>query len=87
VLLDRVGDVEDRRRALGRRGRAPAVLEGVARGPDRPIDVFLRRARRLGDLLARAGLYTGSVRPSAGSTQSPSMKFFEVCVAVAMGGT
>jgi hypothetical protein len=31
-----------------------------------------------------AGLMTGSVRPSAASTDSPSMKFLKVCVAVAI---
>jgi hypothetical protein len=33
------------------------------------------------------GLMTASVRPSAASTHSPSMKFLNVCVAVAMSGT
>jgi hypothetical protein len=56
VLLDRVGDVQDRRRALGRRGGAPAVLEGVARGVDRTVDVLARGARRLAISSPVAGL-------------------------------
>ena len=41
-----------RQRALAGRARAPAALEGRARGLDGALDVLLGRARGLGDLLA-----------------------------------
>src|SRR4051795_1256920 len=58
VLLDRVGEREQRGRALGRRAAAPR-LERLLRGLHRAVDVLRRGVRRLGDLLARARVDDG----------------------------
>ena len=83
-LLDRVGELQQQLLALARRRvlprsrtpRAPPSRRG--RRPPR------WRAARCAITSPVAGLITSSVLPSAGSTNSPSMKFFRSWTSVAV---
>ena len=55
ALLEDPRDAEEVLRALGRRQRRPAVLEGAARRLDRRADVLLTRLGHLRELLLRRG--------------------------------
>jgi len=59
ALLDRVGDLQERKRTLAGGGGAPPGVEGGAGGSDGAIDVGLRGGGDLGDLLARGGIEDG----------------------------
>ena len=74
--LDRVGDAEQRQRALARRGVAP-VVERRRRRLHRRVDVG-RRPTAGPSRTARpsTGLTTSVVRPSAASTDLPLTKFW-----------
>ena len=85
VRLDRVGDPQQRERALARRRARPA-LERAARGGDGAVDVGRVGERGACAICSPvAGLRTGSLRPSTGSTCSPSTKLRSVRVTVAAG--
>ena len=74
VLLDRVGQLEQRLRALAGRGGGPA-LERAAGGLTARFTSSSPDSGASAIASPVAGLSTSSVAPSAGSTNSPSMKF------------
>jgi ParB family chromosome partitioning protein len=75
MLLERVGELQERLGALLRRRLAP-LLEPLLRSLDRPVDIGLAPAGHLRHDLARRGLSTSIVSPSAASTHSPPTKFW-----------
>ena len=79
VLLDRVGDPEQRQRALARRCLGP-LRKGPLGGLHRGIDVRLVRERRGRDRLAGGGVQDRLACAVGGGRSSPSMKFWiSVC--------
>ena len=88
VLLDRVGELQQRERALAGRGVShPAVERARGRPPTARSTSACASRRRLGDLLARRGVEDGGRwRPRRRSTNSPSMKFCSVPAAVVLMG-